>query len=120
MEEQLELIVVQLSECKRLLELDTAPHLRIALLLVDNVAELVMAKKISNLMYENHHYGQVLTMEDAHPGLWEADKVAEAKTLYLSEKAQRNLERWFDAKIELLVDRGLVAKSLGSGLKWLH
>jgi len=43
--ERLTLILEQLEECKRLILLGGVPHLRMALLLLDNAAEMLMHRK---------------------------------------------------------------------------
>jgi hypothetical protein len=41
--EALELVVVQFEECKRLVETPGVPYQRLALILIDNTAEVILA-----------------------------------------------------------------------------
>ncbi len=109
-----------MRECQRLMKLDTAPHLRIALLLIDNVAELIMAQKITNDLARNHQRGMVLKVAENEAGFWPDDLVEDARARYVPPRRRRDIDKWFDAKVDLLVEHKFLVEELGSGLKWLH
>jgi hypothetical protein len=77
---RLERIVVQLEESKRFILNDTEPHLRMALLLLDNAAEVLMHRKIKDELWHDKIYARM-----------------QAK--YRNEAAELGPDRWRRARL---------------------
>jgi hypothetical protein len=119
--EQLELVVVQLDECRRLLDKGGTAYLRLALILIDNAVEVIMFRRFQNALAFNHVRGELLKSydESGHEGP-EPELVAEARETYVPKTKRRDIERSFGEKVDFLVQRGLISASIGAGLHKLH
>ena len=91
--ERFRLIYEQIEEAKRMLQTHSVLNLRMALILLDNVAELMMYRE--------------LEWSFAHYGLFEhfreyADNVPESMVPSYTEEERRDSEREFDPKLRIL------------------
>lgn len=120
MVESLELVVVQLDECKRLMTKPELSYQRLALLLIDNAAEVIMAHRLKNQLYRNQVSNTVLDTEARYPGSMDPIVVEDARRKFVSKKEQRDIERNFGKKVDRLVAWGEMGSPLGAGLKRLH
>jgi hypothetical protein len=119
--EQLELVVVQFVECRRLIEKRGIAYLRLALILVDNVAEVIMSERISNELRYNQFHQHVLDAENLEKlWHWDIETVAKSREKYVPESKRRDIERNFGKKVEFLVGRGMIPAEIGAGLQKLH
>ena len=64
---RLELTVVQLEEAKRFIQSDRIPHLRLALLLLDNTAEVLMHRAIQDELMRSEPYARMATSLRSDP-----------------------------------------------------
>ncbi|GAA4851577.1 hypothetical protein ACFQ34_00255 [Pseudonocardia benzenivorans] len=118
--EQLEVVAVQLDECRRLIEQGTVPHLRIALILADNAAELIMRRQVIMTLEYNHlwtKYPEFLELPPEHEARVGIQNIAGE---YVDQKRLKRIDQHFPEKVKLLVERGVVDQGLGAGLNKLH
>src|SRR5688572_29707981 len=115
--EQLEQVVVQFDECRRLMEKRSTAHLRLALILIDNAVEVIMLHRIRNELARNHMYEKVLEVLGDDPPSEEAGSkyLDEAREKYVSKSRRREIDRLFGAKVEFLVERRLMPAVPGAG-----
>lgn len=120
--------VVQLEEAKRLIQIGTVPHLRLALLLLDNLAELLIFRAVKNeLQYAEMYERMLQSHESTRDGAvtlglikeWE-EHLAHLKKRVLSKRERRRLEKDFNAKVDFVVKSGKLAQPVGRVLKHLH
>ena len=118
--EQLEIVAVQLDECRRLIEQGRAAQLRVALLLIDNAAELIMRRQIVQATEYNHLWKKYPESLD----LPEDDKARVAihnmAGNYVDDKRLYEIEKHFPKKVAFLVERGIIDRALGDSLNKLH
>lgn len=57
--ERLRLIYEQMEEAKRLIQSGTLPHVRLALILLDNAAELIMYRELSHKFSQDDFYARI-------------------------------------------------------------
>ncbi|WP_328560430.1 hypothetical protein [Streptomyces coelicoflavus] len=121
--EQLELIVVQLEEAKGMIEKGRVAHLRLAFILLDSVTELILHRTVQSELWDQEMLiGLLSTCKQlAAHGSAEAAAEAEAIVAEIIPKPKLNkIDRNFDAKVALLVERGVLDAALGPVLEKLH
>lgn len=121
--EQIEVIAVQMEEVKRMIvDGKTIPHLRMALMLTDNVAEVIMQRIIRVEMMANHLYKSMLDLCAQLPEQTPESvaKREEAERKYVPPGKIKKIEKVFDEKVDFLVAREIIAPPLGSTLKKFH
>jgi len=96
--ERLRLIYEQMEEAKRLIRSGTLPHVRIALVLLDNAAELIMYRELSYKFAQDDFYAQVREHSRAGGG---ADPFAPK----YSDEERRAAEREFTPMVKILSHR---------------
>lgn len=114
--EQLEVVAVQLDQCRKLIEQGIEAHSRVALLLADNAAELIMRRQVIQALQFNHLYEKYPEMQDLPPDHELRAKIGD----YVNEKRERKIEHNFREKVRFLVERGIIDPVLGAGLQKLH
>ena len=114
--EQLQVVAVQLDECRKLIEQGTEGHSRVALLLADNAAELIMRRQVIQALQFNHLYEKYPEMQDLPPDHELRAKIGD----YVNEKRERKIEYNFPEKVRFLAERGIIDPVLGAGLQKLH
>ena len=119
--ETLEVVVAQLDECRSLIERDSVTALRMALILADNVAEVIMANKIENMLPFNPIYENYVRTVEQYPSAFdEEEQVNEARSKYIDKKTRREIERDFGKKVYFLTDRGFIDPPVAASLHKLH
>jgi hypothetical protein len=123
--ERLEIMAVQLDEAKAFLARGTVSHARLAFILLDNAAEVIMRRNVEVRLTHNATMERVLRkwkeILQQHPGDAEAhrhhDEVARE---VVPRAARRELTRSFDAKVDFIRDRGDLQETESRVLKKLH
>jgi len=116
--ERLELLVVQLEEAKRLIQVDRAPQLRLAFILLDNTAEVILYLTARALILHQ----EVLARDLAYwrrveaAGHKDATVEAEIRSLesqVLSKRELSDIDRTFDKNVDFLTELDLLDGVLG-------
>jgi hypothetical protein len=123
--ERLETMAVQLDEAKAFLARGTASHARLAFILLDNAAEVIMRRNVEVQLTYNPFMEAVLMkwkeILKQHPDDAEArrnhDEVA---TKFVTRGARKDLARSFDAKVDFIKDHGDIQETESRVLKKLH
>ncbi|MGC4787246.1 hypothetical protein ACLQ22_05300 [Micromonospora sp. DT178] len=115
--------MVQLEEAKRMIELDSQPHRRLALLLLDNAAEVIMSRMIDRLTMLNDMHKNTIDLCQSRPRplvLETAELLAESEAMWVSPRQFDKLNRFFEEKAKFLVKRGKVEEPVALALRKLH
>jgi hypothetical protein len=117
--DQLELVTVQLDECKDLFRRESIAHDRIAFILVDSAVELIMNHKIRcatrwNAMHKASYTALKSARDSASAQLEESAKK------YVTATKMKEIERDFGKKIDFLVGQDLLPSALGASIRKLH
>lgn len=113
--ERIQSTVIQLAEAKRFLLDGRAPYLRLALILLDNAAELLMQRAVTSETAYSDMYSRMLHHHRDAPNREEL----EAHIVPPQQLAK--LKRFFDEKALFLSrDRGRIAAPLARVLRHLH
>lgn len=121
--------LVQIQEIGRLLEKRSPAHVRLAYLLLDHAAELVMYRAVeADLYYMSADRKRIESYERAleSPTLTATQASAlramadELRTHTLSKSKARDVEREFGARVDYLVSQGSIEPGMGRALKRLH
>lgn len=123
--ERLEMTAVQLDEARNLLDRGTVSHARLAFILLDNAAEVIMRRNAEvalagNILLERirDRWDEILT--DA-PGDAEARRQRdEVHAKIVPERARKELSRSFDASVDFARGRGGIRDTEARVLKKLH
>jgi hypothetical protein len=103
---RIEMMTVQLEEVKRLITHETSSHARLAFILLDNPAEVLMHRKVEGLLFHNPFYEKIVKRwEDILQHTDDPEAVRqldEVKGKVVSKTKRAKLERTFAAKIEFL------------------
>jgi hypothetical protein len=102
--ERLERVVIQLEECKRFILGAKVSYLRLALLLLDNAAEILMHRRVADELAHDEFYVKLHRTIDSVPAS-PAEKEAARKRLGytpLSEKRKKALAWSFEEKARFL------------------
>jgi len=123
--QRLELVIVQLEEVERLIGIGRVPHLRLAHILLDSAAELIMHRMAkSELDHERYHFDQLENLRrlDAagRGGAWCSDEIRRLEGIVVSKTRRKKIDNNFGDKIDFLVERGRLPADLGPVLKKLH
>ncbi|WP_326590247.1 hypothetical protein [Streptomyces sp. NBC_01294] len=121
--ERLELIVVQLEEAKGLIEKGRVPHLRLAFILLDSVTELILHRTVQSALWDQKILTGMLATCKELAASGHAEAAAEIPSIearIIPKSELKNIDRNFDAKVTLLVDRGTLDPALGPVLEKLH
>lgn len=121
MVDRLERIVVQLVEAGRLMDAGDDSHQRLALLLLDNLAEILMHYECEwHLMLAEHSRRALKSFEDRlldDEGRHLRDEIAQSSV----SKSQARRIRWaFGEKVEFLIGRQVLDSDHGRVLTKLH
>jgi hypothetical protein len=120
---RLELTVVQLEEAKRFIQSDRIPHLRLALLLLDNTAEVLMHRVIQDELMRSESYARMAASLRSDP--YEDDEkgrlLSQLEPKIVPDKRKRSLERYFDEKADFLSqERQHISVPVARVLKHIH
>jgi hypothetical protein len=122
--EQVEAMTVQLEEAKTLIERDTVNHARLAFILLDNAAEVLMRRAINVLLTHNpvwermlDQWKEILAQQETPEARQRHDEV-EREIVPRAERVK--LSRYFDPKVDFLEARDHIEPIEGKVLKKLH
>lgn len=124
--QRLERLVVHVEEALRLAECDDEAHLRLALMLLDSAAELILQRavqtKVALQYWDTHMLNKFDRAEQQGMQLPEdvRKSQAELRSRVLSTSKLRLLERNFDAKAEYLAELGDLPVAEVRVLRKLH
>lgn len=123
--ERLEMTAVQLDEARNLLDRGTVSHARLAFILLDNAAEVIMRRNAEveldgNMFLERirDRWEEILADD---PGNAEARRhLDEVQDEIVPERVRRELSRNFDASVDFIRGRGGIRETEARVLKKLH
>jgi gluconate kinase len=124
--QRLELVIVQLEETKRLIEVGRVPQLRLAHILLDSAIELIMHRMTEQELHytEGYHFNKLEQLERLERLGRGSDhiraEIDRIKPLVTPKKRRRDLDRIFGAKVEFLIERRIIPPELGPILGKLH
>lgn len=121
--DRLETIVVQLEEAKRLIARGRISHLRIALILLDNAAEVLMHRRLKPELRNDEFYVRLGQFIDGVNAPTEEKTAQKRKLGYLPISAgqKRKLDRLFGEKAQFLSrERDCIPKETADVLCYLH
>lgn len=122
--ERLEMMTVQLEEAKALIEHDTIIHNRLAFILLDNAAEVLMRRSIEVLLSANRRLeGLAKQWEEVFANTDDPDvrrRGNELKQQVVPRAKRAELSRSFPAKVHFLQERECIEATVGRVLKKLH
>lgn len=116
--ERIVVVVDQFEEARNLIKVGTIAHLRMALLLLDNGAEVLMYRAVVNRM-QHHEWGSRLL--DRAREVMSTEKLVEFQKEFnirpLSAKERKALLHDYAAKVNFLVSEAKLPKAVGEVLK---
>jgi hypothetical protein len=119
----LELIVVQLEEAKRMIETGRVAYLRLAFILLDSVTELILHRTVQSELWDQEMLPGLLSTYKqlaAHGSTKAADEVEAIEARIISKSELNKIDRNYDAKVDFLVERGVLDAALTPVLEKLH
>ena len=124
-QERLEMMVVQLDEASAFLARKTLSHARLAFILLDNAAEVIMRRNVEVRLAGNTLMERVLSqwkeILEQDPANAEARQHHdEVENEVVSRATRKELARSFDAKVDFIRDHGDVRETESRVLKKLH
>jgi hypothetical protein len=119
----LELSVVQLEETKRFIQTGKVPYLRLALLLLDNAAEILMHRVIRDELTYSEWYDRMATL--VRTSRHEDDEryclLSEYERRTIPKKRAKGLDRDFNQKVDFLSqERHQISLPVARILKHIH
>lgn len=121
--QQLELIVVQLEEAKGMIEKGRMAHLRLAFILLDSVTELILHRTVQSELWDQEVLVGLLSTYkqlEAHGSAEAAAEVEAIEARIISKSELNKIDRNFDAKVDFLVERGVLDAAIAPVLEKLH
>jgi hypothetical protein len=119
--QNLQFIFFQLDEARRYIEDGRLPHLRLALLLLDNAAEIQMNRRIQDEWEYDRFNKQLLEYSSKIPEELLTEHLRGLREwVPLNQSEKSRIERVFDEKVKYLVDLGHLEEGMGGPLKYLH
>ena len=113
---------VQLEEAKRFVLAGDVPHLRLALILLDNAVEVMMHRAVQEELEHASLYSRLL--ERLPPGPLDADGErmrSEFSALVVPDKQAQRVRRFFGEKLTFLgTDRDRISKPVARVLRHIH
>ena len=122
MADRLERVVVQLTEAGRLADVGDVSHGRLALILLDNLAEVLMHRQWEDDLSWIQLARSQVTRLQSHPRLDDHGQqlLDELATRTVSRTREREISRTFGGKVDFLVQQGTIESAHGRVLKKLH
>lgn len=119
---QLIIVTEQLEECKQLILHGGVPQLRMATLLADNVAEVLMHRRIEDLLVYSGWYENMLKRVLSYPKDPEREGlISKFKAEIIPEPRKKKIRRFFDEKVKFLSEeKKEIEPVLGSVLTCMH
>lgn len=123
--ERLEMMAVQLDEASAFLARKTVSHARLAFILLDNAAEVIMRRNVEVELAGNTLMERVLSqwkeILEQDPANAEARRHHDEVASEVVPRAARRELAWsFDAKVDFIRDRGVIQETESRVLKKLH
>lgn len=123
--ERREMMAVQLDEARSYLSRGTVVHARLAFILLDNAAEVIMRRNIEAALSNNMFWENILDRWQEilaeHPGNAEASRQRdEVKSKVVSKRTRKALAAGFDAKVDFICKQGGLQETEARVLKKLH
>jgi hypothetical protein len=120
---RLELTVIQLEEAKRFIQTDRIPYLRLALLLLDNAAEVLMHRSIQDELAYSDWYAQMAESVRCYPGKDDEKQriLLKYSAKIIPKKLQHAIDRDFNMKVDFLSqERQHISVPIARVLKHIH
>jgi hypothetical protein len=118
--ERLVSIVEQIDEAGRLLRLESVPHDRMALLLLDNAVEILMHRTVMNQLEFDEVYSRLFQKAKSALPREKAEAFIDKTGYKLIPNKQRKEMRGFDPKVDFLVGQRKLSDVIGRVVKALH
>jgi hypothetical protein len=119
--QRLLVVLFELHEARRYIEDRRLPHLRLALLLLDNAAEIQMDSRIRQIWGRNETREHIREIALSLPQQDLPDNLREfTGWMPLSRSRKNKIERYFDEKVAYLVGQGDLDERISGPLKYLH
>lgn len=118
-----ERVVVQLLEARRFADEGDLPYARLALLLLDNLAEVLLYREVEYKLRYSQMFRNMAATYDRHPEPLPSHVEQHRRELLgmsVSKGRERKLRRYFDEKADYLVEEGEIDKPHARALKKLH
>ena len=114
-------VLFQLDEARRYIEDGRLPHLRLALLLLDNAAEIQMDRCIQEIWPRDALLERMRTVTARLPRERLPESLRElVDWTPLSSKEKYKIDKFFDEKVGYLVGHGDLEEALAGPLKYVH
>ncbi|MFF5334711.1 hypothetical protein [Streptomyces sp. NPDC013181] len=122
---QLELVIVQFEEVKKLITVERVPQLRLAFILLDSAVELIMHRKVEReLDGERWQFDELEKYRKMEQGGqvsdWGRRRIAELAPQVTSKRRRKKINDTFGAKVEFLVERDALPDEVLPVLSRLH
>lgn len=123
--ERLELLAVHIDEALKMSQNSDPPRQRLALLMLDSAAELMMFREVSYLLAMERYPRSMLALAEqvrrrGESNEWADEIVDKYRAQVLSPKKLRDINQHFDAKAKYLVANSLIDPRLARVLRKLH
>lgn len=118
-----ERVVVQLLEARRFADEGDLPYARLALLLLDNLAEVLVYREVEHKLQYSQMFRNMAATYDRHPEPLPSHVEQHRRELLemsVSKERERKLRRYFDEKADYLVEEGDIGQQHARALKKLH
>lgn len=120
---QFTVIIEQINQSKNLILASDTASLRMALILLDNAAEILMYRRVLSEFHHNEFYGKIREQAKTYmpPDIFDKFLTEHSVPEILEEKNKRKILKYFDEKITFLCDTcGLIPSPTGAVLSSLH
>ncbi len=121
--ERIKRIATQIEECKKFIDMQQDTHYRLAVLLLDNLVELLMYHVVNNEYQYDDWYKQLYkTIENTPTSEEEKQKIISKINLKVIQSKQRGtINKYFDEKLKFLSsDRSYIPVQTARVLSRLH
>lgn len=118
-----ERVVVQLLEARRFADERDLPYARLALLLLDNLAEVLLYREVEYKLQHSQMFRNIASTYDRRPEpmpLHLEQHRRELLEMSVSKDRERKIRRYFDEKADYLVEEGEIEEQQARALKKLH
>jgi hypothetical protein len=123
--ERWEMMVVQLDEARGFLARGTVTHARLAFILLDNAAEVIMRRNLEREMTHNRRLEQIRDawkeiVAESPDDAEAKGRLHEVQSEVVSKRARKALADGFDPKVDFIRDRDGIPETEARVLKKLH
>jgi hypothetical protein len=119
--EKVEMILVQLEEAKRLMDVGGVARLRLAFLLLDNVVEISMRRMLSSYLMHNDFNVRMIKKFEEYSDVPEVkERISEIRKEIISPGKIDKIENYFDSKVNFLQGKGVIDGPVASTIKKMH